>query len=346
MRQSSRYKRWQHTRYLKEMRSRARIKSGLMKKRRSASGYSRARRKSRAPIMLHAPDHFSIVNNKEETLLFFNHAITEMERCSFHQDIFFDLKPIKTISPDAIMLLIALVKNIKRCKMMRAVCRGNLPDDPEARAYIERSGFYSYVKVHRPLPQPDLKAAIQISSGHEVDPALIGNICSFVSARAELPERLHTKGLYQIITELMTNTIQHAYTNGGPMDNRWYIYVEDSETTIQFIFLDTGVGIPSTIKVNFFEKVVQTLGSNANDAKLISSALKGDYRSETGERHRGKGLPNIYDASKTDRISKLNIISGYGQCMVDAKCAIIESSSSINFPGTLFCWQFDKVMEA
>ncbi len=344
---STRYKRWQHTRYLKEMRFRGRIKHGLQKKNKSIVGNSSRRRKTHATITLHAPAHFSIVNNKEETLEFFSHAFSEMGRCKFRQDIFFDLKDIKLISPDAIMLMIALVKNIRRCKTMQTTCRGNLPDNLEARTYIEKSGFYSFVKVHGPIPQPNQKSAIQISSGYEVDPALIGSICSFVSSRAGLPERIYTKGLYQIITELMTNTIQHAYnTDRGLMENRWYIYVEDSPAKIQFVFLDTGSGIPSTIKVNFVEKVMQTFGSNANDAKLISSALKGDYRSETGERHRGKGLPNIYEASKTDRISKLNIISGHGQCMVDDTWIINESSSVISFPGTLFCWQFDKTLEA
>ena len=118
-----------------------------------------------------------------------------------------------------------------------------------------------------------------------------------------------------------------------------------ADEKIQFVFLDTGDGIPATITINFFEKVAKLFGGNVTDAKLISSALKGVYRSETGERHRGKGLPNIYDASKTDRISNLNIISGHGQCTVDESCTILESSSTINFAGTLFCWQFDKTVE-
>ncbi len=343
---TTRYKSWQHTRYLKEMRYRARIKTGLDKKHRSGNERNRSGKRINNTIRLSAPAHLSLVNNKEETLEYFNLALSAMEKCTLRQEVFFDLKAVSIITPDAIMYLIALVKNYKRCRLMQTVCSGNLPDNPDARNYIEKSGFYSYVSTQRTLPQPDLNSAIQISSGREVDSKLIGSICLFVSSKSALPERIHTKGLYQIITELMTNTIQHAYTDSsGIMDNRWYIYVEDLQDKIQFVFLDTGSGIPTTIKKNFFEKVAQFVGSNPNDAKLISSALRGVYRSETGERHRGKGLPNIYDASKTDRISNLNIISGFGQCTVNETSLIVESNSSISFSGTLFCWQFDKSVE-
>ena len=346
MSSSSKYKRWQHARYLKEMRYRARIKRGKIKKNRSDNVPHHPGKRSRSVIFLRAPMHFSLVNNKEETLEYFNHALSAIENCTPRQEVFFDLKAVSLITPDAIMYLIALVNNCKRCRTTQTICRGNLPDNPNARSYIEKSGFYSFVSTQRMLPPPNMISAIQISSGCEVDPEFIGNICSFVSSKSALPERLHTKGLYQIITELMTNTIQHAYTDStGIMDNRWYIYVEDMEDRIQFVFLDTGVGIPNKIKKNFWEKVAQFVGNSANDAKLISSALKGVYRSETGEKHRGKGLPNIYEASKTDRISCLNILSGFGQCTVDDTCFIVESNLSISFSGTLFCWQFDKNVE-
>lgn len=329
------------------MRFRGRIKRGKLKKRKGQTVTSPIIRGERIPpIVLEAPEHFSLVNNKDETLAFFDKALSRIQNCKVRQSIFFDLQKITTITPDAIMYLIAMVKNIKRCRALQTSCQGNMPIDPNARACIEKSGFYSFVSSPNPIPHLELKSAVQISSGSKVDESLIGSICSFVSAKSGLPERLYTKGLYQIIIELMTNTIQHAYNNtNGIMDNRWYIYAEDSDENIQFVFLDTGDGIPATITINFFEKVAKLFGGNVTDAKLISSALKGVYRSETGERHRGKGLPNIYDASKTDRISNLNIISGHGQCTVDESCTILESSSTINFAGTLFCWQFDKTVE-
>ena len=48
---------------------------------------------------------------------------------------------------------------------------------------------------------------------------------------------------------------------------------------------------------------------NSTDAILIKSALEGEFRTSTGQRHRGKGLPSIYDNVRQKYFSNLRIIS-------------------------------------
>ena len=129
------------------------------------------------------------------------------------------------------------------------------------------------------------------------------------------------------------------------MENRWYIYAESVDDSIEFIFLDTGEGIPATIRKNFAEIVFQLVLKTQNDARFISSALKGAFRTETKEGYRGKGLPGIYEDSKSGNISGLTILSGNGECFASDSYEIIEKNSDSFFEGTLVRWKYNKPKE-
>ena len=75
------------------MRFRGRIKRGKLKKRKGQAVTSPIIRGERIPaIVLQAPEHFSLVNNKDETLAFFDKALSRIQNCKVRQSIFFDLQ--------------------------------------------------------------------------------------------------------------------------------------------------------------------------------------------------------------------------------------------------------------
>ena len=78
------------------------------------------------------------------------------------------------------------------------------------------------------------------------------------------------------------------------------------------------------------------MGSKADDPLYIEAALHGEFRTETKQGHRGKGLPEIYSAIVTSasRLNNLTIVSGHAECNV-AKNGI-EKRNYINatFEGT------------
>ena len=125
------------------------------------------------------------------------------------------------------------------------------------------------------------------------------------------------------------------------MQENWYIYVEKAGEYVRSVFLDTGVGIPKTIRLNFVEQVTNLLLKDKSDAKYISSALKGTFRTETREGHRGKGLPGIYEDALSGRICDLSIVSGRGKCTVLENGEIEETVLHTNFEGTLISWKFN-----
>ena len=281
-----------------------------------------------------------LVQNRKESLDFFAEAVSATKMCKKGQHIFFDLSSIITLSVESVMYLIAIIRNIKRIKAHNIICEGNSPKDHDARQLLVDSGFYNYVYCKHINPDSKGKDSIRITEGKRADGALAGQVCEFILQNSNKP-RSATRRIYPLIVELMTNTRQHAYNNHfGTMEENWYIFAEDKKDYIQFVFLDTGAGIPYTIRKNFTERVAELF--IRQDAKFIASALKGDFRTETKMEHRGKGMPEIYSISKEGIITDLTVFSGKGLCIVGTDGSIEESILATSFIGTLFSWKYAK----
>lgn len=283
-----------------------------------------------------APKVLSLTENLDETLLFFNQVLSTIKKCGVHDTIYFNLLEIETLTYDAVMYIIAIIANTRRVRLLKVACSGNVPKSREATEILEKSGFFSFVYSANKWTVKTDNAHMQITNGKHADGALVGNLCNF-SSRNGKDNYCSTKRLYPMILELMTNTYQHAYREtGGIMCGNWYIFAEKNGNITKFLFLDTGEGIPHTISKKFIEKLRPN-----NDPKLISSALRGDtLRSETGQKHRGKGLPQIYDDCKSGRINNMLILSGKGMCAIKETGEITEVLLDEYFLGTLFSWEF------
>jgi len=289
-------------------------------------------------IIVDVPERFSIIDYPDETLAFFNKVYKDIKTLKLKSELFFNLANITFVSVDAVMYLIALIKNTKLLKTMSINCSGNVPQNMEARRIIETCGFYNYVSPQYTVNKIN-NSNINIASGTNADAKLAGEICDFVHNNS-LMNRNDTKSVYTLIIELMTNTRQHAYNNIKGVKNKWYIYVESNEEKIRFVFLDTGEGIPNTIRINFYEKLL-TLIDNS-DSHFIASALRGKFRTETLQEHRGKGLPEIYNKAVEESISGFSIVSCKGKCDIKKDGSIDEIKLNSGLRGTLFYWELLK----
>ncbi len=291
---------------------------------------------------LNAPPQLDLFGHTTESVYFFAEVLRTVQNCKFGDTIFFDLSSVEIISPDAIMYLIAIIKNMRRIKFLKIICKGNTPKAESARRMIEQSGFFSFVTS---VPNRKVVADgryMKISDGKDANGKLASSFCDFVQ-RACNQTNLGTKRLYPMIIELMTNTHQHAYDAGEKqiMLGNWYIFAQDTEESVRFVFLDTGMGIPQTVSKRFYEKVKNWIIQD--DAMYIKSALLGEFRSETRQGHRGKGLPGIYEDARHASIKNLSIISGKGKCTVDGNNNNIETETfNQAFEGTLFTWEILK----
>lgn len=291
--------------------------------------------------IVNAPTILSLVDNPLETLNFFKKVKNIIKSILPNGSLFFDLSGVDNVTVDAIMYLIATIKNTRRIKSFNIQCLGNFPSNSLSRTIFETCGFYKYVSVQSRYNNLQQNDNIKITRGRMADPVLAGEICSFVHTHSTL-NRLDTKFLYAMVLELMTNTKQHAYNDNVSMDNNWYVFVEDSNEYLSFVFLDTGTGIPNTIRTKgLTEKFKNTF--NFNDAAFIASAFKGDVlRSETGLSYRGRGLPEIYNRVANKYIEDFLVISGFGQCVFLPNGEIAETNFDSDLIGTMFCWKIKK----
>ena len=287
---------------------------------------------------LEAPETFSIFGNPEQTLSFFSDIETRVE---FGSPIYFEMKSVEKLSIDTIMYFLALLKRIKSSGVAYGF-KGSVPSNRNCRDLLESSGFLKYVDSGR--TKKDLSHAsevVQINTGQKANDSIAKNICDFTMSKLNL-KREDIKKLYIMIIELMTNTKHHAYITDGnrrfPFTD-WYVFVRHiiEKKAVRFIFLDTGRGIPFTVKRKGFEPVTEFIGLGPKHTEYITSALKGKLRSRTGESFRGKGLPKIYSYNTQQYINYLTIISNRGYFAVKRKRDMEEE-----LKGTLFYWELSK----
>lgn len=290
---------------------------------------------------LKAPRHLSIFDETQNAIVYFDKVLQTIKNCKFKDSILFDLSEVEVITPDAIMYLIAIIRNTRRIRLLRISCGGNMPKADSARDIIEQSGFFSFVSSTSKLQIKSDSSYMKISDGVDADGELASSFCDFVQNSCR-QTALSTKRLYPMIIELMTNTHQHAYDSreAQTMMGNWYIFAQDTGTAIHFVFLDTGLGIPKTVLKRFYEKIKDF--AFRNDAVYLKSALQGKFRSETKQEHRGKGLPGIYEDACNLSIMGLSIISGQGKCTVREDGVIETESFDQMFEGTLFTWDILK----
>ncbi|MDY2987158.1 MAG: hypothetical protein SOR77_05925 [Peptoniphilus sp.] len=270
-------------------------------------------------------------------------------KLSLHTDIKtlsvkFKLKNIERATNESIMFLLAIVNSYKNESIKNIHYSGDVPIKESVKRMFIESGFLNYCRTNNMgnLQTSENKIQIKYGNGYYKPNDFI-SVYDWISRDINVAKH-YTKDLSGIINEIIGNAVEHAYpkSNNNFKQKNWYFYAEKKEKHIEFIALDPGVGMPQTMKKNFFEKIFQwTLNT---DAKLIESALLGIFRTKTEERNRGNGLPKIYNSVVKGKISNLQILSQKGYCFIEKNGNIFTENKHKGFPGTLYKWEL-KVEE-
>lgn len=290
----------------------------------------------------HAPLNFSFINNAEETSSFFNEIILFITNSrNFGKSIFIDISGISRLTIDALMYLLAIVNNLSANFKGKYSFSGNAPKDLRVRKLFSESGFHRFVRYQGTEPLTRSSDTIQIVSGEKCDTDLAKRLSDFVCEKANMGDTRCCSFLYNMMIELMSNTHKHAYPEeNGVLHARWYCFAEynSKENIVTFSFMDTGAGIPATVKKNFAEKI-DILGLKG-EHKYVVSALDGEFRTATHEGHRGKGLPKIREFCSNRKIEHLHILTNRADVIV-----LPDGYDSKDFHtplcGTLYSWQIN-----
>lgn len=334
---SGEYRSWKKKNDYKKLRNRINAKKG-----RHHYANNRKNNKSSLPYKVFTtPKKFSILNNPEETIEFFNEILKVIKNIpsiknSRHVYLLkIDMMQIESITGDALMYLLTVMKNTKMQKEKRIIWKGNFPKNDSLNKFLKKSGFLNYMKTaEQNLIHSDEN--IEIQSGKFMQGDIAKYICDFTNNKLNT-SKLYSKFLYRMLTELMTNTKDHAYNKHSKFDFCWYIFVENTNDKIKYTFMDNGIGIPTTVLKKFREKIIEKLNLD-KEYKYIESALKGEFRTETREEHRGTGLPDIYKISKNKSIDNLTIISNYAYYSKDKSSYDLATE----LEGTILYWEISK----
>lgn len=291
-------------------------------------------------IKVVAPSIFSIEKNRSETLNFFSSIFAFIKKGRTGDNLFIDSSDVKKVSISSLMYLMAVLSDAKSAKF---ILRGNHPKDKDAKKIYKNYGFNKVVKTKESLARFSLNNGDQIwIRGNDVSPDIVAEVC----LRVEEECNIDISGLYGALVELMNNSKQHAYFEEDVLEKKWQIFLSCESKKIVLIFLDTGRGIPETVKRDYKEKIIQNmLLMNIDEAKLLKSALDGCFRSNTGEKNRGQGLPQINNFLKSEVVLEPVLYSGKAICVFGEGCELIPISGESevwqmddNFEGTLYEW--------
>jgi hypothetical protein len=370
---STRHKRWQLRRALREARTKRIRPSGVMGERRSQAFQAFRANQAALPktelifderpgfCIFRPPAVLDLITNYEATLAFLMEIRGRaMVKPVLHPDskkplrVFTDFAAMTSISPGAGLVLAAEID--RRQRTMGGKSTSHDGDwDPEVQHYFEQAGLFellgiaSEVTPRLPVAASGLHAVRFVrgrSVRGEVGAALRDRL-EILCGKAIGPRRT----VYDAISEAIANT-RHAYPRdiaiwpSRATGSWWAGGTWDSETDkVSLQLYDQGVGIPSTLpRSQHWSDIVQVAGlgqrfhPERNDDRLIAAALEVG-RTSTGERGRGQGLAEM--ASWVDKLRNgfLRITSGRGSVTYRHGTDISGTNHKAVFLGTLIEWE-------
>jgi|GEM_PF-4431080 len=188
---------------------------------------------------------------------------------------------------------------------------------------------------------------IKHQTGYDVDGKVaadfVEEFAQALNFEEQRKERLTTS-----LGECMMNAVGWAYPEEAAsrrwIPKRWWIlgYTEKASGKAYFVFLDRGVGIPSTIPQRKLSEWGFRQFVDISRSDLVLKAFT-EPRSNTGEDFRGRGLPLLRDYAESSSNGKLWVHSDSVQLTFEHIGEPRINTQAGSFDGTLLVWEVDSV---
>jgi hypothetical protein len=298
-------------------------------------GFNRPYQKFRTKF----PAALDFLRNTNETLQFFN-AFKQKTLLDPADEVLVDLSELKSISPDAALVLIA---EATRSASFGCKLKGNRAIVPMVDQLLWDIGYYKYYGVHHGVaPRIADKVFLVHQTGSKTDGQVAKSLIEKFIPVASLKES-EVKALYDALVECMANVLQHAYPkkemNENHLPNRWWLLgtVSPKSHEISFCFYDQGVSIPKTIRTRWQHALpVVSLLSKSDNELLIEAATTG--LSSTKEETRGKGLPSLTALIDEHKTGQMVIVTHKSKCIFETNAKPAAEHLDDELGGTLIIW--------
>lgn len=278
---------------------------------------------------LKAPSNFSFIDNTVDVL---NYLENIKQYINLRKPILINLKDITNLTNDAIVLLLALVKNPAITKGVPI--RGNYPRDEKLRKIFQESGVFG-----NNGGDDEPKNYILTRRNKKAE----GGIASELIKRATkivFGQEARCPGVYRALMESMANTCYHAKPQQIGHETWWLtVYHDQAQNIVSFAFIDLGVGIFKSAKMTGFREKLSSFFGITDNREVLKEIISGRKMSSTKIPYRGKGLPTIYKGLERNYYSNLKIISN------DVKADLsIDKYENISkeFSGTFLYWELNN----
>ncbi len=302
------------------------------------------------------PADLSLATNHDEVLEFIEQYRVQL---ASKTNTYSDFSVLKNIGPCGALVIAAEYDRWRHLhpRWRRSVEPENF--DPDILRQLDEMGLFEILNVSNPahineqLPGDIIFIKFR-SKQHTLGEEAAILMRDIETIVGQIPDR---PGLYQALTEAMTNVSHHAYPTD--VDNSAYLapivsgkwWMSGSFNTasqkLTVMFLDQGVGIPFTLpRKHTAEKirgVLDRLNLIDDDASRIRAAMELGT-SKTGQKHRGGGLfRDIRAYTSSLGQGMLRVLSGKGEYIyaLDENGRKREQLLTHSKPigGTLILWE-------
>ena len=304
-------------------------------------------RRVRDLVSLSAPAEFSVQHSERRaSLLRFLHRLTESLEGGSQVLINFD--QTTTLSSGGTLLFVATIDKLL------AKFPGRLASNYPANSTIEQ--MFQHIGLLKKLGNsPRLSITAEnvkhwhFLCGETADLSGVKNLFNILATQLSDDT---SSGLFDSISEAVTNVVQHAYegvessTESSSANNappRWWLFAQLKDMELQIAICDLGIGIPKSLKekaelTNILPNIMRRLRKRKSSG-MIEIAVESS-RSRTKLPHRGKGLPDMLVFSRQAKIGGFLIYSHHGYFAYNAH---FQSETARDFyppvGGTVICWQ-------
>lgn len=265
-----------------------------------------------------------------------------------------DFSRVQKIFPGGMLLLLAALQQRTQNHQGKIVAR--CPPNSMAAQLLNHFGLADALGVPQCQPKAHSVVSWRHLSGTHADGLELKQLLDHYRAttQAQIPE-----ALFAVLSEGLTNVRQHAYTATctTPQEwKRWWLFARCEEPSgtqhgnLYIAIYDMGVGIPATLRrkleskeifFDWWDQALQAVHLSEGtrlDQRLLQAAVE-HRRSQTGQPHRGNGLPEMREFAVTTEGGRLHIVSGHAQYSLlggknDGQVMRFEQK----FPGTLLLW--------
>lgn len=272
------------------------------------------------------------------------------------QDLVLDFRRTTTIKPEGMLLLVAEIDRAIRMGSgdQQVDCRLPAGDDHPARIVrqvLEQIGLLHRIGVG-PAPTKNTDREYdetvrhwRYATGTRVDEQP-GDVLELHEGRIS-PGLM--KGMQVGLAEALLNSLHHAYKgdrNDGCAvynERRWWMFTHERDGMLNVLVCDLGIGIPRSLPMEWdrsFLKRLRSLlvGMPPHVAAIRMALVLGE--SSTGDEHRGKGLPQIWNATAASNAGGVGILSGRAYVGLNSDTGKeVETQFSTDMLGTLIAWR-------